>query len=126
VGQLTACAATSGQKNEADDDTNDWTAVFLEHAVPALSLRAQRFAIDRDWLPYHTPRNILMALLGELGELAELLQFKGDDGSVTLSTATELNKISQELADVTIYLLRLADVTGTDIGRVALGLQDLP
>lgn len=125
MGQITACAATNGQKNEADEDTNDWTATFLEYAVPALSLRAQRFAADRDWLPYHTPRNILMALLGELGELAELLQFKGDDGSAILPTATELNKISQELADVTIYLLRLADVTGTDIGLVALGLQDL-
>jgi dCTP diphosphatase len=104
-------------------DNYDWTASFLDHAVPAISLRAQRFATARDWLPYHTPRNILLALMGELGELAELLQFRGDLGKATLSTAVEMKKISQELADVTIYLLRLADVTSTDIGKVAVDLQ---
>jgi dCTP diphosphatase len=137
VGQSTACATTNrvvvvrqddgnDDANEDEDDSADWSATFLEYAVPAISHRAQCFATDRDWLPYHTPRNILLALLGELGELAELLQFKGDAGNVTLSSATELNKISQELADVTIYLLRLSDVTGTDIGSVALALRGVP
>jgi NTP pyrophosphatase (non-canonical NTP hydrolase) len=133
VGQSTACATNIVRRKDDGNDTNEeedtadsWTVTFLEHAVPAISHRAQCFATDRDWLPYHTPRNILLALLGELGELAELVQFKGDVGNATLSTATELNKISQELADVTIYLLRLSDVTGTDIGPVALALRGVP
>lgn len=83
------------------------------------------FAEDRLWTRYHTPRNIVMALLGEVGELAELLQFKGDgqedynnqqqpnDEAFDLVSSlerTELDKLSQELADVSIYLLRLATV----------------
>ena len=80
----------------------------------------RQFAVDRDWLQYHTPRNLALALMGEIGELAEIFQFMGDDDDVTGSiteratnealSAQQLDKIGQELADVTIYLCRLSDV----------------
>jgi NTP pyrophosphatase (non-canonical NTP hydrolase) len=80
--------------------------------LPALTTAIRQFAEDRLWSIYHLPRNLILALIGEIGELAELLQWKGDDdndGSFTLTLA-ELDSLSQELADVTIYLIRFADV----------------
>lgn len=123
----TGITKTTGQSTECAsvrvDEKGTWTTTFLLDAIPSISFRAQKFATDRDWLRYHTPRNILLALTGELGELAELLQFKGDQGCAALLTSTDMNKISQELADVTIYLLRLSDVTDTSIGQIAASLE---
>jgi dCTP diphosphatase len=81
----------------------------LIDAVPDLATEILDFASARNWAQFHTPRNLVLALLGEVGELAELLQFKGDDGPLELSSE-ELDKLSQEVADVSIYLLRLATV----------------
>ena len=73
----------------------------------------------REWSKFHQPRNIILALLGEVGELAELVQWKGDldhhnddsDSFTSQLSSQELDKLSQELADVAIYLLRMASVT---------------
>lgn len=87
----------------------------------------RQFAVDRDWLQYHTPRNLALALMGEIGELAEIFQFMGDDdapGSCHESATNkalsvqQLDKIGQELADVTIYLCRLSDVCQISIRDV--------
>lgn len=94
----------------------------LIDALPQLAHTIRVFSEAREWSKFHTPRNIILALLGEVGELAELLQWKSDDchedddknsGNSFLQklTTKELDKLSQELADVSIYLLRLATVT---------------
>lgn len=80
-------------------------------AIPRLVEDIQTFAEERDWTRFHTPRNIILALLGEVGELAELVQWKGDEPKPLVLETKELDKLSQELADVSIYLLRLASVT---------------
>jgi len=72
--------------------------------------------VEREWVQYHTPRNLLLALTGELGELAELFQWKGDGDDAGVSVK-EHDKVSQELADVTIYLCRLADVCGISLAN---------
>lgn len=87
---------------------------FVHQSIPALTLRLRQFASDRDWDRYHTPRNLMLALVGELGELAEIFQFKGDSEDEQLSME-EMDKVRQELADVTIYLIRLADVCGVSL-----------
>jgi dCTP diphosphatase len=52
-----------------------------------------------------------IALAAEIGEMAEILQFRGDDNNVATSLSVQqLDKIAQELADVTIYICRLSDV----------------
>ena len=71
--------------------------------------------MDRDWLQYHTPCNLVLALTGELGELAELLQFKEDHEDQSTLSVDEKDKIGQEIADMTIYLLRLADECGVSL-----------
>ena len=83
-----------------------------------------KFASDRNWDMYHTERNLILALIGELGELAELFQWKGDgpDGApIGLKNWEDEEKdtVAQELADVTIYLMRLATKSGVDIGKAA-------
>jgi dCTP diphosphatase len=104
----------------------EWRRVLtLSHVtreIPRLSETIANFAVARLWTRYHTPRNLTMALLGEVGELSELLQFKGDgyddeefnnqtsQDLVSSLEPLELDKLSQELADVSIYLLRLATV----------------
>jgi NTP pyrophosphatase (non-canonical NTP hydrolase) len=93
------------------------------------------FANERLWNRFHTPRNLVLALIGELGELAELFQWKGDCTTTTTTATTvangttgsntklsplELEQISQEIADVAIYLLRLAAVCRVKIGDSTL------
>ena len=92
--------------------------------VEGITLLIRNFANERLWNRYHTPRNIALALLGEVGELAELFQWRGDEGGRIELSEEELDKIGQEIADVTIYLLRLADVCHVRLGDVALQLLE--
>ncbi len=81
-----------------------------------LRQRVHDFAIERDWEQFHTPKNLAMALTGEVGELVTELQWKTDREITEALQSGELrNRIKQEAADVLIYLLRLADVCGFDL-----------
>jgi dCTP diphosphatase len=76
------------------------------------------FADARDWNQFHTPRNLLLAMTGEVGEVAELFQWKGDAQCKTGLpdwTETEKGNLRDELADVQLYLARLADVCGVNL-----------
>ena len=92
--------------------------------VEGVTLLIRNFANERLWNRYHTPRNIALALMGEVGELAELFQWRGDDGGLDELSEEELDKIGQEMADVTIYLLRLADVCHVALGDVSVKLLE--
>ncbi|MDF2051178.1 nucleotide pyrophosphohydrolase [Arthrobacter sp. Cr_A7] len=76
----------------------------------------RRFADERDWGKIHTPRNLILALSGEVGEVAELLQWTTDaDVEAWLADPANVQMLSLELADVFSYLLRLSDVCGVDL-----------
>eukprot|EP00762_Andalucia_godoyi_P000342 ANDGO_03079.mRNA.1 uncharacterized protein len=79
----------------------------------------RRFAAERDWDQFHTPRSLLLALTGEVGELCELMQWKTDEQIRQLALEskddTYRTKISHELADVFTYLIRLSDKVGVDL-----------
>lgn len=75
-----------------------------------------QFAAEREWDQFHTPRNLLLALTGEVGELCEIFQWKGDDQrSVDDWPAEEREHLGEELSDVIIYLIRLADKCNIDL-----------
>ncbi|MBK6762973.1 MAG: nucleotide pyrophosphohydrolase [Micrococcales bacterium] len=76
------------------------------------TLRA--FAAERDWDQFHTPKNLAMAVAGEAGELVAELQWLTPEESVALQ-GEDLAAVSDEMADVLIYLCRLADVLGVDL-----------
>lgn len=75
------------------------------------------FAQVRDWEQFHTPKNLAMAITGEAGELAAEFQWlTAQQSELEALSDEQLEVISLEIADVQIYLLRLADVLNLDIG----------
>ena len=82
----------------------------LATRLPYLCATVRTFAEERAWTRYHTPRSLVLALIGEMGELAELWQFRGDNDEEDSWTREQHDKLGQEIADVTIYLIRLATV----------------
>ena len=78
------------------------------------TLRA--FAAERNWQQFHTPKNLAMALMVEAAELAEIFQWMTPEQSLSARTDKVLqSRIGEELADVLIYLLQLADHTSVDL-----------
>jgi len=81
-----------------------------------LRRRLAEFARVRDWEQFHTPKNLAMALIAEAAEVVEHLQWK--EAEAELAPA-EREAIAEELADVLIYLVRLADRLEVDLARAA-------
>jgi dCTP diphosphatase len=80
------------------------------------ALRA--FAKERDWDQFHSPKNLAMALAGETGELIEKLQWMSEEDSYHLTNSLR-QEIGEEIADVFLYLVRLADKCDIDLMDVA-------
>lgn len=74
----------------------------------------RRFSAERDWDRYHAPKNLAMALSVEAAELLEHFQWLSEQESQNLS-AQQRVKVREELADVLIYLVRLADKLDVDL-----------
>jgi NTP pyrophosphatase (non-canonical NTP hydrolase) len=85
-----------------------------EHPLQALREALRRFAAERDWEPYHTPKNLAMALSVEAGELLEHFQWLTAEESGQL-TDEQKAQVSQEMADVFLYLMRRSDRLGVDL-----------
>ncbi len=88
-----------------------------DHTIQALTAKIRHFAEERQWEPFHTPRNLMLALVGEVGELAEIFQWRKEEEVATMmSDAATAQALRDELADVATYCFRLADVLGIDLG----------
>ncbi|WP_157271016.1 nucleotide pyrophosphohydrolase [Azohydromonas aeria] len=84
--------------------------------VSPLEAALQRFADARDWNGFHTPRNLVLALTGEVGELAELFQWLTDEQAARIAAdPATARAVRDELADVLMYLVRLSSVLGVDL-----------
>jgi NTP pyrophosphatase (non-canonical NTP hydrolase) len=89
--------------------------------IQGLIAKIRAFATDRDWEKFHTPKNLAMAIAGEAGELVAEFQWLTSEESLLGELSPEkLREIRLEMADVQIYLLRLADVLQIDISRAVL------
>ncbi len=73
-----------------------------------------KFAKDRDWEQFHSPKNLSMALSVEVAELMEHFQWLSEEQSRALSPET-LAEVAKELADVQVYVVRLADLLNIDL-----------
>jgi len=84
--------------------------------VTGLQAAIGQFARERDWEPFHSPKNLTMALTGEVGELVELFQWLSEEASreVAREPATA-RRVRDEIADVLVYLVRLAAVLEVDL-----------
>lgn len=83
-------------------------------SLQELTLALRRFADERDWERYHTPKNLAAALIVEAGELLEHFQWLTQEESLHLSPEAK-QEVAHEVADVLIYLTRLADRLGIDM-----------
>ncbi|OGI44424.1 MAG: nucleotide pyrophosphohydrolase [Candidatus Muproteobacteria bacterium RBG_16_64_11] len=86
--------------------------------LQALIARLREFAGARDWEQFHTPKNLAMALIVEAGELVEHFQWLTPEQAGRLSPE-ELQAVELEMADVFLYLLRLADRLDVDLAAAA-------
>jgi NTP pyrophosphatase (non-canonical NTP hydrolase) len=84
--------------------------------IPALQRQLQQFADEREWQPFHSPKNLAIALSVEAAELLERFQWLTEEASYQVTGSDkELRAVREEMADVMIYLLRLADILGVDL-----------
>lgn len=78
------------------------------------------FTAARQWGRFHDPKSLALALVGEVGELAELLQWLPADEASDLVRHDPLHtRLGEEMSDVLLYLVRLADVAGIDLAQAA-------
>lgn len=86
--------------------------------VKQIQQQLRKFAQERDWEQFHTPKNLASALAVEASELLEIFQWLTDaQSSAITEDERQLRKVEEEMADVALYLLRLADVLGLDLQR---------
>jgi dCTP diphosphatase len=90
-------------------------------SLDLLKQKMALFAKERDWDQYHSPRNLLLAMVGEVGELSEIFQWKGEvPRGLPDWKEEEKVHLGEELSDVLLYLVRLSDICGIDLGKAAL------
>jgi dCTP diphosphatase len=89
--------------------------------IQHLAAEIKKFADARDWEQFHTPKNLSMAVAGEAGELvAEFQWLTAEQSSRSNMSPEKIKDVELEIADVAIYLIRLADVLGVDIAEAVL------
>ena len=99
-------------------------------SLEQLNARLLRFAQERDWEQFQSPKNLAMALAGEAGELLEHFQWLTEEQSANLSPEKQ-RAVSHELADILNYLIRLAQRLDIDLlaatdEKIAINEQRYP
>ncbi len=90
----------------------------MTDSLESLRQRLAAFARERDWEQFHSPKNLSMALIAEAAELVEHFQWLSEEQSYRLP-AEKLEEVRLELADIQIYLFRIADRLGVDLIQAA-------
>ncbi|XP_057958504.1 uncharacterized protein LOC131151267 [Malania oleifera] len=92
----------------------------MDVSLKELSRKLEEFAMARDWERYHSPRNLLLAMVGEVGELSEIFQWRGEvERGLPDWEEAEKEHLGEELSDVLLYLVRLADMCAIDLADAA-------
>jgi dCTP diphosphatase len=86
--------------------------------IADLQGQLRSFVAEREWEQFHSPKNLVMALTAEVGELTEIFQWLTPEQSQdVMSDPVAATHVADELADVTAYLFRLADVLQVDLAE---------
>ena len=91
--------------------------------LQALKEELRRFAEDRDWDQFHSPKNLASALVVEVAELLEQFQWLTEEQSRNLAPDAR-DRVADEMADVLVYLIRLSDKLNVDLLAAARGKID--
>ena len=97
------------KRPEPDTASAEWPE------LAAFKAEFRRFVADREWQQFHTPKNLAMALAGEVGELLEHFQWLTAEQSQDLTPEVRA-QVAHEIADIQIYLATLSDQLDIDIG----------
>jgi len=84
--------------------------------ISEIQNQLKKFAIERDWEQFHTPKNLAMALSVEASELVEIFQWLNVEESNS-PDQRQIKKINNEVADIAMYLLRFCSVLGIDLEK---------
>jgi NTP pyrophosphatase (non-canonical NTP hydrolase) len=85
----------------------------------------REFTVERDWGQFHDPKSLVLALVGEVGELAELFQWlPANDAEALGKTEPLASRVGEELSDILLYLVRLSDVLDIDLVPAARAKLD--
>lgn len=87
--------------------------------LQALTRAVVDFSVRRGWGSFHNPKNLLLAVVGEVGELAAELQWLTEEEAQNL-TPEQHQRVAAEIADVQIYLLQLCNSLGIDVGEAVV------
>lgn len=85
--------------------------------IEEIQKRLRKFAADRDWEKFHSPKNLTMALSVEVAELVEIFQWSNSGGLEEIGNPNIRKNIEEELADIFIYLLKISDKLNLDIEK---------
>ena len=88
------------------------------HELESLRLEVREFSRKRNWEEFHRPKNLVMALSVEVAELMEHFQWRTQEESEALDEAAR-EEVSLEMADILLYLVRMADVLDVDLYSAA-------
>ncbi|XP_065054443.1 dCTP pyrophosphatase 1-like [Rhopilema esculentum] len=108
---------------EREDCAKEIKSFMFSDGLTLEDIRKQqvKFAEERDWDQFHSPRNLLLAMIGEVGELAEVFQWKGEvKEGLPGWTEKDLLNVRHELSDVLILLVRLADKCKVDLAKAVV------
>jgi NTP pyrophosphatase (non-canonical NTP hydrolase) len=86
--------------------------------LQTLKVAVGKFVKDRDWIKYHTARNLAESISIEASELLELFQWSLNEDQASLAAESpKLGRVEEELADVVMYCVGLANATGIDVAK---------
>jgi len=88
--------------------------IFFVMSISKLVSEIIKFRDERNWAQFHTPKNLALSIIIELGELFELIQWKTDD-EIKKSIKKDKNEIEEEIADIAIYLFLLSSELGINL-----------
>ena len=91
--------------------------------MEAVLARIRKFRDERDWMQFHDPKNLAVSLVIEAAELLEHFQWK-DKAQAERHALENKDAVGEEIADVAIYLLELADNLGIDLEKAILAKLD--
>lgn len=98
------------------DHTSGDEPLSAPYGLPQLQEELRIFRDERDWAQFHDPKSLILAMVGEVGELAELFQWvPADEATTTFGEPSRKQRAAEEMSDVLIYLLGLADVLQVDL-----------
>ncbi|KAK6967652.1 dCTP pyrophosphatase 1 [Biomphalaria glabrata] len=102
-------------------DCENKSLKFSDLSLEDVRKMNENFIKERNWDQFHSPRNVLLAIVGEVGELSEIFQWKGEvsEGLPEL-TEDERKHVGEEISDIFIYLVDFASRCHIDLSKAVI------